>query len=57
MQSIEVDDVIITVSAEHGVFPDGAVLSAQKVNDLEADKAVEKNVRAVRRSFHPIPLI
>lgn len=42
VQSIEVDDVIITVSAEHGVFPDGAVLSAQKVNDLEADKAVEE---------------
>ncbi|MBR1815584.1 MAG: InlB B-repeat-containing protein [Lachnospiraceae bacterium] len=40
-QSQAVDDVKITVSAEEGVFPDGATLTVRKVSDDEEDEAID----------------
>lgn len=36
---VELDDVIIKAEAEAGVFPEGAILTAEKVTDKEAEDA------------------
>ena len=46
-QSAAVDDVIVTVRADQGVFPEGAALSAEKAAKEEQELAVEA-VDAVR---------
>lgn len=40
-QSITVDDVVITVSADAGVFPEGASMSARKVTISEENEVAE----------------
>ena len=41
-QSAQIDDVIITVSAEEGVFPEGATLFVEKVEIKAVDEAIEE---------------